>query len=523
MAGKKRDDSWITAIKVKSIRKTKGQGSIARSKRTRLGGLDDVILQGAISAPMFSLKGIAMVQSAEGIPYCFSFEASAEGIALKNYFSRRVMSTSTHPIIILSDSDVEDAFSSTNAPDYTPASPDYSPASPGNTSSDPSEDSSKDRSASLTISPFHDDPYMKILPPQKRARFLSSSSTDSSAPPQVFETGESSHVTRLERHEEQIDAILNHLDELPLERIKHMEDKIKGLGNGQRKQIGHDDEIVLACVRISTLDMLIEDIQIYVCRGTMDMINDQDIEHMTPPTSPRDTEPTVGLPISLSPSSSVGSSSPVKSTTPPPDYPFDESIFVEMAPKRTSTSAAPAMTRAAIRKLVADSVAAALEAQAATMENTDNTNRNIPQRETSIARKLFSCSNYTEDCKVKFATGTLTEEALSWWNSFAHPIGIEEAYKITWSEFKKLLIKKYCPRTEIKKMEDEFYNLTVKWHNLKTYIRRFQELAVLCPTMVPNYEKLMEVFIGGLPRSIEGNVTASKPQTLEEAITITQG
>ncbi|GJY26166.1 hypothetical protein Tco_0400892, partial [Tanacetum coccineum] len=33
-----------------------------------------------------------------------------------------------------------------------------------------------------------------------------------------------------------------------------------------------------------------------------------------------------------------------------------------MAPKRTSTSAAPAMTQAAIRKLVADSVAAALEA-----------------------------------------------------------------------------------------------------------------------------------------------------------------
>ncbi|GJX40664.1 hypothetical protein Tco_0255654 [Tanacetum coccineum] len=71
-------------------------------------------------------------------------------------------------------------------------------------------------------------------------------------------------------------------------------------------------------------------------------------------------------------------------------------------------------------------------------------------------------------------------------------------------------------------MEDEFYNLTVKGNDLKTYVRRFQELAVLCPTMVPNSEKLMEVFIGGLPKSIEGNVTASKPQTLEEAITITQ-
>ncbi|GJR63082.1 hypothetical protein Tco_1505244 [Tanacetum coccineum] len=71
-------------------------------------------------------------------------------------------------------------------------------------------------------------------------------------------------------------------------------------------------------------------------------------------------------------------------------------------------------------------------------------------------------------------------------------------------------------------MEDEFYNLTVKGNDLKTYVRRFQELAVLCPTMVPNSEKLMEDFIGGLSRSIEGNATASKPQTLEEAITITQ-
>nr|GEV60203.1 putative reverse transcriptase domain-containing protein [Tanacetum cinerariifolium] len=156
-----------------------------------------------------------------------------------------------------------------------------------------------------------------------------------------------------------------------------------------------------------------------------------------------------------------------------------------MAPKRTSTYAIPAMTQAPIRKLVADTVATALEAQAANMENADNTNRNTKPRE-------------------------------------APPIGIEEAYKITRFKFKKLLIKKYCPRTEVKKINDEFYNLIVKGNDLKTYVRRFQELAVLCPTMVPNSEKTMEVFIGGLPQSIERNVTASKPQTLEEAITITQ-
>ncbi|GKA18625.1 reverse transcriptase domain-containing protein [Tanacetum coccineum] len=71
-------------------------------------------------------------------------------------------------------------------------------------------------------------------------------------------------------------------------------------------------------------------------------------------------------------------------------------------------------------------------------------------------------------------------------------------------------------------MEDEVYNLTVKGNDLKPYVRRFQELAVLCPNMVPNTEKLLEAFIGGLPRSIEENVTALKPQTLEEVINMAQ-
>ncbi|GKC57884.1 putative reverse transcriptase domain-containing protein, partial [Tanacetum coccineum] len=189
-----------------------------------------------------------------------------------------------------------------------------------------------------------------------------------------------------------------------------------------------------------------------------------------------------------------------------------------MPPKRMSTSEAPAMTQTTVKKLVADSVSAALEAQATNMANTDNTTR---QREAPVARQcsykefmsyqpfnfkgsegdvglirwfkrtelVFSRSNCTEDCKV---------------------------------EFKKLLIKKYCLRTEVQKMEDEFYHLMVKGNDLKTYVRRFQELETLCPTMVPGSKKMMEVFIGGLPQSIEGNVTASKPQTLEEAINIYQ-
>nr|GEV82006.1 reverse transcriptase domain-containing protein [Tanacetum cinerariifolium] len=223
-----------------------------------------------------------------------------------------------------------------------------------------------------------------------------------------------------------------------------------------------------------------------------------------------------------------------------------------MALKRTSTSATPTMTEAIIRQLITEGVAAALEAQAAAMENVDNPNRNTGPREIPIVKRgnykefincqpfyfngtkgvvglirwfertesVFSRSNYAEENRVTFATGTLTDDVLSWWNGFAQPIGIEQANRISWTELKRLLTNKYCPRTEVKKMEDEFYNLVVKGYDLKPYVRRFQELAILCPNMVPNTEKIMEAFIRGLPQSIEGNVTASKPQTLEEATNI---
>nr|GEZ77706.1 hypothetical protein [Tanacetum cinerariifolium] len=159
------------------------------------------------------------------------------------------------------------------------------------------------------------------------------------------------------------------------------------------------------------------------------------------------------------------------------------------------------MTQAAISQLVVDSVATALEIQATTMTNANNANRNPKPREAHVARKcsykeFMSCQPFN----FKASEGAI---GLIRW--------IEEAYKITWVEFKKLLIKKYCPWTEIQKMEDEFYHLTMNGNDLKTYVRRFQELATLCPTMVSNSKKLLEAFIEGLPRSIEGNVTASKP------------
>nr|GEU60501.1 hypothetical protein [Tanacetum cinerariifolium] len=202
----------------------------------------------------------------------------------------------------------------------------------------------------------------------------------------------------------------------------------------------------------------------------------------------------------------------------------------KMPLKRSSTSTAstsevPAMNQAAIRQLISDGIAAALEALAATMANTNNPNRNLGSKETPVSKRgnykefiscqsfyfngtkgaiglirwfertesVFSHSKCAEEDRVTFSNGTLTNDALSWWNAYAQPIGIEQANKIALTELKRLLTNK-----------------------------RFQELALLCPNMVPNSEKLIEVFIRGLPRSIKVNVTALKPKTLEEVITITQ-
>nr|GEX87105.1 putative reverse transcriptase domain-containing protein [Tanacetum cinerariifolium] len=70
-----------------------------------------------------------------------------------------------------------------------------------------------------------------------------------------------------------------------------------------------------------------------------------------------------------------------------------------MPPKRSSTSEASTMSQAAIRKLVADSIAAALETQTATIAEADNPIRNTRQREILVAKrgnykKFISCQPF---------------------------------------------------------------------------------------------------------------------------------
>ncbi|GJX13488.1 hypothetical protein Tco_0205246 [Tanacetum coccineum] len=192
-------------------------------------------------------------------------------------------------------------------------------------------------------------------------------------------------------------------------------------------------------------------------------------------SSPKDIETSVESPISISPSSSVGSSlvgssslvritmillpsNFLKTFVPRNSKPPIGSLILlslylslEMPPKRTSTSETPTMTQATIWQLIADGIATALEAQAATMENI---NRNVISNYKGFmncqpsyfngtegavglirwferTESVFSRSKCAEEDRVTFATGTLTDDALSWWNAYAQPIGMKQAKRIT--------------------------------------------------------------------------------------------
>ncbi|GKG38418.1 reverse transcriptase domain-containing protein [Tanacetum coccineum] len=86
---------------------------------------------------------------------------------------------------------------------------------------------------------------------------------------------------------------------------------------------------------------------------------------------------------------------------------------------------------------------------------------------------VFRISNCAENCQVKYATCTLLDGALTWWNSHAQPVGIDATYETPWKELMKMMTEEYCLRNELQKMETELWNLTVKGTDITGYTKHF--------------------------------------------------
>ncbi|GJZ70813.1 reverse transcriptase domain-containing protein [Tanacetum coccineum] len=130
---------------------------------------------------------------------------------------------------------------------------------------------------------------------------------------------------------------------------------------------------------------------------------------------------------------------------------------------------------------------------------------------------VFRISNCSVENQIKFSTCTLLGNALTWWNSHVRTVGNDIAYAMTWTELKKKITDKYCPRTEIKKLKVELWELKVKGTDVIGYNQCFQELALLCGRMFPEESDKIEKYVGGLPDMIHESVVASKPKTMQEA------
>ncbi|GKA08160.1 putative reverse transcriptase domain-containing protein, partial [Tanacetum coccineum] len=96
---------------------------------------------------------------------------------------------------------------------------------------------------------------------------------------------------------------------------------------------------------------------------------------------------------------------------------------------------------------------------------------------------VFTITNCFVDNQIKFSTCTLLAGALTWWNSHVRIVGQDVAYAITWTDLRKKMTDKYCPRNEMKKLEVELWNFKVKGTGVTGYNQRFQELALLCVRM----------------------------------------
>ncbi|GJZ77265.1 hypothetical protein Tco_0641937 [Tanacetum coccineum] len=110
----------------------------------------------------------------------------------------------------------------------------------------------------------------------------------------------------------------------------------------------------------------------------------------------------------------------------------------------------------------------ALEAKSQSQNDSDGDNGNGGNRNGGDGNG----GNGNEKYQVKYATYTMLNNALTWWNSHKRTIGAETAFAMSWRELMKLMAE------------------------------RFQELTMMCTKMVPEEEDRVEKFIGDLPDNI---------------------
>ncbi|GJY36495.1 reverse transcriptase domain-containing protein [Tanacetum coccineum] len=145
----------------------------------------------------------------------------------------------------------------------------------------------------------------------------------------------------------------------------------------------------------------------------------------------------------------------------------------------------------------------------------------LTQFEKKRWESVFPHHNYNLSLAGQIWQFVLFKKSLTWWNFHVRAVGHDIAYAMPWKTLKKMMTDKYCPRSEIKKLKIEMWNLKVKGTNVMSYDQRFQEFALMCDRIFPEELNVVKNYVGGLPDMMHGSVKASKPKTMQEAIEFT--
>ncbi|GKE34082.1 hypothetical protein Tco_1453404, partial [Tanacetum coccineum] len=106
-------------------------------------------------------------------------------------------------------------------------------------------------------------------------------------------------------------------------------------------------------------------------------------------------------------------------------------------------------------------------------------------------------SGCSENQKVKYASSSFVNKALTWWNT---------------------QIQEFCPSNEMERLENEFWNHKMVGANHAAYTDQFHELAKLVPHLVTPESARIKKYIAGLAPEIQGMLKATQPTTIQDAI-----
>ncbi|GKE73427.1 putative reverse transcriptase domain-containing protein, partial [Tanacetum coccineum] len=127
-------------------------------------------------------------------------------------------------------------------------------------------------------------------------------------------------------------------------------------------------------------------------------------------------------------------------------------------------------------------------------------------------------SGCSENQKVKYATSSFVNKALTWWNTQVQARGREATIGVSWTDFKALLVEEFRLSNEMKKLETEFWNHKMVGANHAGYTDCFHVLAKLVPHLVTPESSRIKRYIIGLAPEIRGMLRGTQPTTIQSAI-----